>query len=121
MLMPHSLQYILDHADELADRFEKDDFDSAERKDARPLAALRDAVVAAGHAQENVAAAVVECRDAGLSWATIGAYLGTSGEAARQRYSGYVRAEYEADADADAEDTREHLMAGKRRVTFDRG
>jgi hypothetical protein len=35
-------------------------------------------------------AAVQAAREAGLSWAAIGSLVGTSGEAARQRYSDKV-------------------------------
>lgn len=37
-------------------------------------------------AERSIAAAVTDARAHGFSWATIGTMLGTSGEAARQRY-----------------------------------
>jgi hypothetical protein len=58
--MPRSAKEILAHADELARRFE----------DHKPAPGAVRAARADGH-----------------SWAAIGAMLGTSGEAARQRYS----------------------------------
>jgi hypothetical protein len=48
---------------------------------------LRDAVVARSDAEQSIQAAVSDARGRGYSWAFIGSVLGTSGEAARQRYS----------------------------------
>jgi len=84
--MPRSLQEILDHADELADHFEENPPDPADMVDAKTLHALRDAVVDRAKAEEAVATAVESARAAGHTWPRIGAILGTSGEAARQRY-----------------------------------
>lgn len=41
-------------------------------------------------AERHMLAAVQAAREAGLSWAAIGSLVGTSGEAARQRYSDKV-------------------------------
>lgn len=84
--MPRTMQEILDHADELADRFEHDDVGTDEGHDAAPLRALREAVLTRAAAEQTVADRVTDARDAGLPWSVIGMYLGTSGEAARQRY-----------------------------------
>ena len=84
--MPRSMQEILDQADELARRFEDHIPDPAHVKDAAPLRAVHAAVQARATAERNLAAAVAAARASGCSWAAIGAYLGTSGEAARQRY-----------------------------------
>ena len=89
--MPRSLQEILDHADELADHFEENPPDPADMVDATTLHALRDAVVDRAKAEEAVATAVESARAAGHTWPRIGTILGTSGEAARQRY-GQARA-----------------------------
>lgn len=51
-----------------------------------PLERLRQAVVGRGEAERRLLEAVRAAREAGCSWATVGAILGTSGEAARQRY-----------------------------------
>ena len=84
--MPHSFEYVLAHADELARRFEEHEPDPSRFKDARPLAAIYRAVQARAQAERDILEAVGQAREAGLSWWLIGSYLGTSGEAARQRY-----------------------------------
>jgi len=84
--MPRTLQEILDHAEALADRFEHDPPDAADMVDAATLHAVRDAALDRAKAEEGVATAVEAARAAGHTWPTIGAILGTSGEAARQRY-----------------------------------
>jgi hypothetical protein len=86
--MPRSVQDILDHADELAARFENYEPDATDARDTAALAAVRDAVLARSEAERNVAEAVRRAHAAGYSWRSIGALLGTSGEAARQRYGG---------------------------------
>ena len=88
--MPRTAQEILDHADELAARFEQ-----AEPTDVRDAAALRDvrdAVLARADAERHLGDAVVRARHERHSWAAIGAMAGTSGEAARQRYGQAVNA-----------------------------
>ena len=90
-LMPRTLQEILDHADELADLFESDDFGKgADPADAWALRDLRRAVQDRAAAEMRLAEAVAVARGSGRSWAAIGAMLGTSGEAARQRYGGHA-------------------------------
>jgi hypothetical protein len=86
MTLPRSVQEILDHADELAARFE--DFEPAEgdERDPAAYAALRDAVVSRSDAERAILEAVENARSHGYSWAFIGNIIGTSGEAARQRY-----------------------------------
>lgn len=84
--MPRKVQEILDHADELARRFETYEPSTADERDPRTYTALRDAALARADAERSIAAAVTDARAHGYSWATIGAMIGTSGEAARQRY-----------------------------------
>lgn len=86
MQMPRSMQEILDHADELAAKFEQADPDPADGKDATELRELRAAVLIRAEADRTLNEAVTRARGAGHSWASIGAMLGTSGEAARQRF-----------------------------------
>jgi len=84
--MPRSAEEILAHADELARRFE--DYEPAPG-DVQDAAALRGVAAAFGRladSERDLAAAVSVARAEGHSWAAIGAMLGTSGEAARQRY-----------------------------------
>lgn len=80
--MPRTVDEILAHADELADRFESAGFDGEQvgSAECELIAAARDWAKAEA---QMVAAA----RRAGTSWAKIGKLIGTSGEAARQRYS----------------------------------
>jgi hypothetical protein len=87
--MPRTVQEILDHADELAARFEDD---TAASHDATALRSLRDAVTARADAERSITQAVTAARTAGHSWSAIGAMLGTSSEAARQRYGRHLKA-----------------------------
>lgn len=84
--MPRTVQDILNHADELARRFEDYEPAADEERDAHVFAALRDAAVSRSDAERSIRTAVDEARAHGYSWAFIGSLLGTSGEAARQRY-----------------------------------
>lgn len=84
--MPRSTQEILDNADHLAAIFEGDDVKPDHIRDAAPLRALLTAVQARADVERSIIEAVDEARRQGISWAAIGGYLGTSGEAARQRY-----------------------------------
>ena len=83
--MPRSIQEILDHADELAKRFE--DYEPGS-DDQRPLEEylLQRAALARARSERQVVEAVEAARGAGLSWGRIGALLGTSAQAAQQRY-----------------------------------
>ncbi len=51
-----------------------------------PLAAVAAAFESRVWAEKHLADRIAEARTAGCSWAAIGGMLGTSGEAARQRY-----------------------------------
>ncbi len=84
--MPRSAQEILDQADELAARFEDHDPGPGSVDDAGALRGLRAAFRNRADAEKQLAEAVAVARGEGHSWASIGAMVGTSGEAARQRY-----------------------------------
>jgi len=84
--MPRSVQEILDHADELAARFERYEPAAEDERDPAVYAALRTAVVSRSDAERAIKNAVEQARSHGYSWAFIGKLIGTSGEAARQRY-----------------------------------
>jgi hypothetical protein len=92
MHMPRTVQDILDHADELAHRFETYEPAPQDERDPQALVALRDAVLSRSDAERSINTAVQEARAHGYSWALIGSLLGTSGEAARQRYASKQRA-----------------------------
>ena len=88
--MPRTTADILAHADELAERFENYDPRDADELDRAAVAELRSATQERSTAERHVLDAVRRARSAGMSWAAIGALVGTSGEAARQRYSSKV-------------------------------
>ncbi|MEW6581757.1 MAG: hypothetical protein AB1416_03245 [Actinomycetota bacterium] len=90
--MPRTLQDILDHADELAKRFEDYEPKPGDERDPEAFAAVRRAVAARADAERSLRDAVAAARSRGCSWRTIGSLLGTSGEAARQRYGVRARA-----------------------------
>lgn len=89
--MPRSLQEILAHADQLADAFAGYDPEPGDEGGASPLVALRLAAVRRAEAERALLDAVTAAREHRTSWSAIGQALGTSGEAARQRYGGHVR------------------------------
>jgi hypothetical protein len=83
--MPRSIQEILDHADELARRFEEYE---AREGDEPPVEEylLQRAALTRARSERQIIEAVVAARAAGISWARIGELLGTSAQAAQQRY-----------------------------------
>ena len=89
--MPRSLEAILAHADELADAFEAYEPKPEDEGKASSLTALRLAAARRAEADRALLEAVVDARQHHVSWAAIGNLLGTSGEAARQRYGDLVK------------------------------
>ena len=88
--MPRSVDDILRHADELAARFEDYDPDPTDELDPGAVTELRTAVLERSSAERHLLEAVRRARKAGISWTAIGNLVGTSGEAARQRYASKV-------------------------------
>ena len=86
--MLRSVDDILKHADELAERFENDEPDPDQELDPEAVAALRGAVRERSEAERHIVEAIRHAREVGMSWLVIGSFVGTSGEAARQRYGG---------------------------------
>ena len=84
--MPRTAEEIIHQAEELTTRFEDHEPDAEAIKDATALRELRQAFLARAEAEKRVTEAVDTARGDGHSWASIGAMVGTSGEAARQRY-----------------------------------
>ncbi len=84
--MPRTAKEILEQANDLAARFEAHEADPADVTDAASLRAVRLAFQTRAEAEQRLADAVSVARAEGHSWAAIGAMVGTSGEAARQRY-----------------------------------
>jgi hypothetical protein len=83
--MPKSIQEILDHADELAHRFESLDPDEAQEISVEEYL-LQRAVVSRARSEQQLLDAVAQARAKGLSWQKIGELIGTSAQAAQQRY-----------------------------------
>jgi len=84
--MPRTAEEIIHQAEELATRLEDHEPDADDVRDASALRELRQAFLARADAEQRVIDAVEKARCDGHSWASIGAMVGTSGEAARQRY-----------------------------------
>ena len=87
--MPRSIQEILDHADELAQRFE--DYEPQPGDD-RPVEEylLERAALARARSERQILDAVTAARANGISWQRIGELLGTSAQAAQQRYGAVI-------------------------------
>ena len=87
--MPRSIQEILDQADELAQQFE--DYEPSD-EDERPGEGymLQRAALTRAQSERQILDAVVAARSAGIPWAKIGSLLGTSAQAAQQRYGAIV-------------------------------
>jgi hypothetical protein len=87
MTMPRTVEEILRHADELAARFENYEPNDADELDSTAVKLLRDAIQDRSEAERHVIEAVRAARISGMSWSAIGTFVGTTGEAARQRYA----------------------------------
>ncbi|MFN3256811.1 MAG: hypothetical protein ACE37B_14080 [Ilumatobacter sp.] len=87
--MPRSIQEILDHADELAQRFE--DYEP-QPGDERPVEEylLERAALARARGERQIIDAVTAARAKGVPWQRIGELLGTSAQAAQQRYGAVI-------------------------------
>jgi hypothetical protein len=87
--MPRSIQEILDHADELAERFENYE---PSPNDERPVEEylLERAAIARARGERQIVDAVTAARAKSISWQRIGDILGTSAQAAQQRYGSVV-------------------------------
>lgn len=84
--MPRSIDELIAQADELADEFEH--YAPADEDRGEPtLTALRRAAYRRALIERELVEMVRHAREAGASWSKIGKELGTSGEAARQRYA----------------------------------
>jgi hypothetical protein len=87
--MPRSIDEVIARADEIADQFEHYDPRDEDRHEPA-LMTLRRIAYRRALVERELADAVRDARKAGASWAKIGHELGTSGEAARQRYNDRV-------------------------------
>ena len=87
--MPRSIQDILDHADELARRFEDYEPSEADERSVEEYL-LRRAALSRARSEREIVDAVMRARAEGISWSKIGEILGTSAQAAQQRYGEVV-------------------------------
>ncbi|MEY2627985.1 MAG: hypothetical protein RJB08_1744 [Actinomycetota bacterium] len=85
MQMPRSIQDIIDHADELAQQFENFDPDTASEIPVEEFL-LQRAVVARARSEQQLIESVSRARNAGMTWHRVGELMGTSAQAAQQRY-----------------------------------
>lgn len=83
--MPRSVQEILDHADQLAERFERYEPEPGHERPAEEYL-LERAAVSRARGEREVIEAVTAARAKGVSWQRIGELLGTSAQGAHQRY-----------------------------------
>jgi len=88
--MRRSLTDLIANADSVADAFKTfdptpADFDAP----LPPLMAVKLAAFRRSRAEKELADAIRAAREAQLSWRELGEAIGTSGEAARQRYANY--------------------------------
>lgn len=88
--MPRTVEEILAHADELAARFESYEPNPEDELDAGAVSLLRAAVAERSEAERHLLEAVRAARESGMPWSAIGSLVGTTGEAARQRYGKMV-------------------------------
>jgi 3-mercaptopyruvate sulfurtransferase SseA len=84
--MPRSTKEIIEQADELSKRFQDHVPGATNVRTADTLRQVRQAFFDRPEAEKNLTAAVEAAGTYDQSWAAIGAMLGTSGEAASQRY-----------------------------------
>ncbi|HZD22984.1 MAG TPA: hypothetical protein VE569_06225 [Acidimicrobiia bacterium] len=90
MLVPRTTEEIIAHAEELARRFEEYEPQPGDEDRVSVLTRLRLAVLKRAEAEREIMDSVRAARQEGIKWQDIGRQLGTSGEAARQRYSDRV-------------------------------
>lgn len=84
--MPRTIDQIIAQAEDPAKRFEQHESAPDAVRDAEALRGVRNAFLARAEAEQRLREAVRKARADGHSWASIGAMVGTSAEAARQRY-----------------------------------
>jgi len=89
--MPRSIQDILDHADQLAERFENYDPDAGDERSVEEYL-LQRAALARARSERDIVDAITAARSKGVPWQRIGELLGTSAQAAQQRYGSLVDA-----------------------------
>ena len=89
--MPRSVEEILARSEEYADRFENYEPQPGDLSESLDLVAIRSAVHLRSAAERAVLEAVRLARLHAASWRVIGFELGTTGEAARQKYAELIK------------------------------
>jgi hypothetical protein len=89
--MPRSLSELIEHADFYAKQFEDYPTGSEDAIDGEIFKALWAAGQQKSALENSIAELVIKARSEDMSWKLIGQILGTSGEAARQRYGSIVK------------------------------
>jgi hypothetical protein len=84
--MPRTTEEIIAHADELARKFEDYEPRPGDEERVSALTLLRLAALKRAEVERELQDAVRAAREQGVTWRDIGQVVGTSGEAARQRY-----------------------------------
>jgi hypothetical protein len=90
--MPKSLDERLAHYEALADMFENYEPRDEDYRDGRPWSELLRAVERRAVVEREIIDGVAAMRAANWPWSDIGRLLGTSGQAAQQRYGGRAKA-----------------------------
>lgn len=91
MPMPRTKEELAQAAADAEEWLDTLDPSTLQVEDPGDLRRLGLAVIERSRAEEEVAAAVTACRDAGRSWAWIGSVLGVTRQAAQERYGESVR------------------------------
>jgi hypothetical protein len=89
--MPRSLSELIKHGDFYAKQFEDFPTSSEDAIDGEIFTALWSAGQQKSALENSIAELVIKARSQDMSWKLIGQILGTSGEAARQRYGSLVK------------------------------
>ena len=89
--MPRSLNELIKHGDFYAKQFEDYPTGSQDAIDTETFNALWAAGQQKSALENSIAELVVKARSENMSWKLIGQILGTSGEAARQRYGAIAK------------------------------
>ena len=89
--MPRSLSELIKQGDFYAKQFEDYPSSTSDQIDLEVFNALWDAGQQKSALENSIAELVIKARSENMSWKLIGQILGTSGEAARQRYGSIVR------------------------------
>jgi hypothetical protein len=89
--MPRSLNELIKHADFYAKQFEDNPTSADDAIDSATFNALWAAGEQKSTIENSIAELVVKARSENMSWKLIGQVLGTTGEAARQRYGSLAK------------------------------